>query len=367
MSFPCKKCPKKLSSKQSLKHHMKKSVPCDFQCRQCDFKANTRDGFNWHCKSMHTNKVKIKHPVESVEPVKAPQENVILDEEVSAIEPVEKRFPRMRVRLPGMPERPQTNLIPMEDFDPQCMRELAALANKENVEIVLERIRMTIRPLRRKRAEEAVKSFQTSDYAHSLQCLQQDVNKTAAGILSKFHGDPERPHLHTIHMGDLSRKTVNIYSRPSEEAPTQWLSFAKEPALTTLSEHASVMLQYALEMAANMLQYKFCAKEKTVCFCLHDAVQSKNLIIVDENDFDSANDGDILASLGYKPRLKVLFYDDVLTDIVQGFGYTEKACQLGLLINQKTEEVLEQLKVLALKEEDIFSFLERTRRPITSK
>ena len=351
MSFKCSKCSKLLSSLQRLATHMAKAIPCDFKCKQCDFHGENVKSYLSHA---------LTHKIDKVED--EPSKEVVLD-----IEPL--RRPPPRVRLPGMPQATPAGrpLIPIQDFDPQCLKELAALANKEDVEIVLERIRMTIRPLKQRRAEEAVKSFQKSDYAHSLRCLDQGINTAAANILSKFHGDPERPEQHTIKMGDISRKMINIYSRPSEEDQSQWLSFAKEPALTTLSEHASAVLTYALELAANMLRYKFCVKEKTVCFCLHDEVLNKNLIIVDEEEFEGTSTPTVNAALGIQPTLKVMFYDDVLTDIVQGYGYTAKAIKLGELINQKTEEVLEQLKTLVLTEADVISFLERTRRPITAQ
>lgn len=341
MSFKCSKCPQMLSSKERLETHLNKNLPCDFQCRQCDFKGLNRIEYYAHFKKVHKS---------------VPEEKV----------QISHKRPRAQVRLPPLPgATPETEtipLIPIQDFDPQCLKELAALSNEQNVEIVLERIRLTIRPLIHKRAEEAVKSFQTADYASSLHCLDQDVNKVAAEILNRFHGDPDRPQLHIIKMADWSRKTVNIYSRPTENA-SKWLSFAKEPALTTLSEHVSAVLMYALWLAANMLQYKFCVREKTVCFYLHDPVLDKTLIIVDCNDFE--NDDGLLASLGYPPTLKVMFYDGEIADIEQGYGYTEKARKLGELIQQKTEEVFVQLKNLVLKEADVISFLERTRRPMT--
>ena len=345
MSFQCPKCSQMLSSKERLETHLVKKLPCDFQCRLCVYKASNKTEYYSHFKNLHT-----------------PKKDASVLEELPVVK-------RPRVRLPGMPEIASSGkpLIPMQDFDPQCLKDLAALANKEEVEIVLERIRMTIRPLKQKRAEEAVKSFQTADYASSLRCLDQDVNTVAANILNRFHGDPGRPELHTIRMGDLSRKTVNMYSRSSDEDQSAWLSFAKEPALTTLSEHASAVLTYALELAANMLQYKFCVRERTVCFCLHDPVLSKTLIIVDENDFEDPEGVQNLQMLGFLPTLKVMFYDGELVEIEQGHGYTSKARALGELINQKTEEVLVQLKNLVLKETDVISFLERTRRPITTQ
>ena len=267
-----------------------------------------------------------------------------------------------RIRLPGVPA--PTQLIPLQDFDPECLRELAALANKEDVEIVLERL--TIKPLKRRRAEDAVKLMQMADYADSLQCLNQDLNTAAANIIAKFHSDPARPQLHIMHMGDLSRKTVKMYSRPRVTDESKWLTIPKEPALTTLSEHASAIITYMIELASRKLQFKFCDQEKVVCFCLRDADQKKNLIIVNEDDFEGENHS-FLKAIGHEPKLKVMFYDGAMSEIVPGFPYTDKAIvELGGLIEQKTEEVIEQLKTLAFKETDVISFLERNRKLITT-
>lgn len=344
--------------------HLSKTFPCDFQCGKCDFQGENRNGYYYHMRAKHPDKT-LKKVTESPQVNELPQVDELPQvNESPQVEqiPVETYQParRGRVRLPGDPI--DTKIIPIHDFDPQCLKELAALANKEDVEIVFERV--TIKPLRRRRAEEAVKHMLTSDYAQSLQCLDRDIVSVAAEILSRFHGDPRRPQLHAIRMGDISRKMVNIHCRPVAEHDSKWLSFAKEPTLTTLSGHTSTILTYMLERASDMLRYKFCTKEKVVCFSLHDAQQSKNIIVVDDTDFSGAEDGDMLVLLGYQPRLKVMFYDGELTDIVQGFGYTEKARELGLLINQKTEEVLQQLKTLTFREQDIISFLERTRRPL---
>lgn len=375
--YTCLKCKKELSTKYRLQQHLLKGLPCDLTCRDCSFKAKDRHQFYRHRKAEHPIKkertekdedhpiaptpVALAAPIAPVDPVALVTPVAPVAQPMEIEEYIPQSAPRNRVRLPGDPPRNNTRIIPIQDFDPECLRELAALANKEDVEIVFERV--TIKPLKRRRAEEAIKNFQTSDYAQSLRCLDRDVVSVAAEILSRFHGDPRRPQLHAIRMGDISRKMVNIHCRPVVEEDSRWLSFAKEPTLTTLSGHTSAILRFMLERASDLLQYKLCVKEKVVCFCLHDAEQNKNLIIVDENEFDSLNDADILVSLGYAPRLKVMFYDDELTEIVHGFGYTGKARDLGLLINQKTGEVLQQLKTLSFKESDIMGFLERTRRP----
>ena len=53
MGFDCKKCNKMLSSRQRLDAHLLKSVPCDFNCRLCDFQGGTRRRYDYHMHAMH--------------------------------------------------------------------------------------------------------------------------------------------------------------------------------------------------------------------------------------------------------------------------------------------------------------------------
>lgn len=359
MNNQCFRCQKIFSSSYSLQRHLvEKSLPCDLQCPDCVFKADNKNKYYYHKRTVHTTKNKT-------------QEIHSQDIQTKEIKTAE---PPIRVRLPGAPKKEHnSNLIPIQDFDPDCIRQLMDLANEKDTEIVLEKVtmRMTIRPLKKKRVEEAIGMFEASDYAMSLQCLDKNVNQVAANILNKFHGDPARPTLHSIHMSDFARKIINIYSRLPELdefdehiAQTKWLSFSKEAAFKTISKHISTLSRYALKKAADMLQYKFCVREQVVCFCLKDDVLDKSVIIVNKNDFEDDNDG-IIASLGYAPVLKVLLYDGEVTDIEQGYGYTDKAVELGNLINHKMGEVEEQLKNLVFTDADIMSFLEKTRRPFS--
>jgi DNA-directed RNA polymerase subunit RPC12/RpoP len=315
MSYQCLRCYKNLSSLKRLQTHQEKQVPCDFQCKRCDFKGTNSAEYkthqNVHLKKISNRKTRIKLP--------------------------EKR---------GV----KTPLIPYEDFN-QCLVFLADLANKKDVEIEL-----TIKPS--KRQTEALKTFQASDYANSLQCINQDINFVATNFLTNFHCDPNRPQLHTFKIGDLTRKTVNIYSRPKEEEEAKWILLPKEPAINTITAHTSKILTYALELAANMLQYKWCVQEETVCFSLHDPILNKTAIIIDQNTFDDTG------FVTGPPILRSLFYNSKLTDIEPDDHLkTEQVRALGALINEKIDEVISQLENLVLADTDIVSFLHRTRCP----
>ena len=352
MSFQCSKCFEDFTTLNTLNKHLRKSCPCDFQCRLCVYKGDNRNGYYYHMRVRHPPNVATgsAETDQAAKPTVAPA----------------KENPRARVRLPDDSTK---SIVPIQDFDRETLsgmiRELSQLANKNDVDVDVD-IHIRIHPKKKKLAEDAVKFFQTSDYAQSLKCLEGDINKTAVDMLDSFHGDPSRPQLHAIRLADNARKLVKMYSRPAPDEECSWLTFGPQPTLDTLSEHARALLTYGLERAASMLQYKFCVKEKSVCFCLHDDVLSKNLIVVDANEFGERDGGLLLRRLGYQPRLKVLVYDGELGDIlVPGFGYTGKALELGQLINQKTDEVLRQIAELQFSEADISAFLERTRRPLT--
>jgi hypothetical protein len=251
------------------------------------------------------------------------------------------------------------DFVPLQDFDPETLKQLAAFANQENCEIVIERI--TFKPLKRQRAEEAIKFIKPSDYARSLQCLDKDIAKVAGSLLHRFHGDPDRPNLHIIKMGDMSRKMVNIHCRPVLEDDGQWLSFSKEPALTTLSEHTAGLLSYLIQRALQMLQFKVCLPENLICLSICVTDEGRNLIVF--NQRDKSGDADFLESLGYSAYVCVDYYDGELSDISSGLLKSKKAQTLANAIHLKMEEVTKQLGTLKFSEKDIMKFLEMSRRP----
>lgn len=369
MNFVCKFCPKSYKTEKALKLHIQKAVPCNLVCRICNFNAGNRNKYDYHVRTRHT-KAEDVTPGNNTKEEDVTLENNTAEKDVTpvtselAVMPKATYIPgRARVRLPGDPPREEKPLIPLDDFNLEMLRELMQLANRENMDITI----VHLHPRNKEQVTKAMQCFQYSDYAQSLHCLDQPVNEVASKVLSNFHSDPKRPQLHTIRMTDYSRKIVQVYSRPDpEQEIITWLPFAKQPTLDRLSHHASTLTTFAIENGIDKLQYKLCVREQSVCFCLPDENEKNHLIIVDSNDFDN-DDDDILRSLGYGPKLKVMFYDGELCEIVQGFGFTEKARQLGELIQQKSDEVFKQLKELSFTEDDIYNFLERTRRPFCAK
>lgn len=339
MSFECKKCLQILSSQRALDGHERRKVPCDKVCPGCGYKAKDRHQYYRHQQAHLLGKIE-----------KPAQDPVDLKEAGNEIQDISPTY----IRLPKKDDR----LVPIQDYSLVSMvSELSKVANAEDVDIVL------IHPRKRNLAERAAQSFQTSDYAHSLTCFNRDINVVAAEVLDGLHGDPQRPELHSIRMGDHSRKIVKIYTRPAIEVDASWMPYGRVASLSALTEHAKNVLSFTFRKGVLALEYRFCVAEKCVCYCLHDDLKGRNLIIVDGNEFDDPDGLMSFGSAGAPPYLKVLFYPGELSDLPD--EYEKDALKLGLFIQQRTDEVLKQIKHLQLTENDVSLFLEKTRRPLT--
>lgn len=341
MSFSCPKCPKRLSTRQRLDTHLEKTVPCDLQCRECPFKATTRKQYDNHIRKPHPLIV-----------------NTDEDEDSSEAVEIRPEINKVHVRLPGDPPR-DSDIIPLQDFDKNFMDMLIDYANENNAEVKVKMLEITVKPLKQR----AVNALKVSDYANSLECLDNDknVNDTAIKVLSQIHGDAGRPEMHSIRLTDFVRRNVSIYTRSTEDSEAEWLPFAKAAALHMLSKHVSKILNFTLMKATSSLEWKFCEQDKVVCYCLYDPDNKRNVIIV-----DSDPDG-MLASWGYAPQLEVKFYEGNIIDIPESLVYLDQVRRLGVLIQEKAVHVLSQLENLVLTEKDVMPFLEQTRRPLLIK
>lgn len=338
MSFECKKCLQTLSSQRALDGHDRRKVPCDRVCPKCNFKAKDRHQYYRH------QQAHLRGKIES----DSDEADEADEDEVEEITPTYIK----------LPQKEDDRLVPIQDYSlVSVVSELSKVANAEDVDIVL------IHPRKRNLAERAAQSFQTCDYAHSLTCFNRDINEVAAEVLNSLHGDPQRPELHSIRMGDHSRKIVKIYTRPTIDVDASWMPYGRVASLNALTEHAKNILSFTFKRGVLALEYRFCVVEQCVCYCLHDGVKGRNLIIVDGNEFDDPDRLMLFAQAGAPPYLKVLFYPGELIDLPE--EYEDNAINLGLFIQQRTDEVLKQIKHLELTEHDVSLFLEKTRRPLT--
>lgn len=338
MSFPCHRCNSILSSQRRLDEHQTKKVPCDFVCKICDVKSATYEAYRYHLRS--------KHPNPSVT-----SESKAAKAVVDTIEPEEDKPLRIRVK-----KAQETPLIPLQDFDRAYLDELVNIATEIDSEITLE-IKLTVRP----RAQKAVERLGFLDFANSLQCFgahgvgPDSFNKVAAGVLENLHGDPSRPDLHIIKMGDFVRKNVNIFSRPSDEEPARWLPYAKDAALKQLSKHMSAIIPYTFTKASGDLVPKFSPSDDFICFAYNDNTMKRTIIITfaDETGMNQT-------------QLDVKYYDQELKDYKLIPDRHRKNIKLLCdVISDKIPFVLKQIRLLQFTEEDVMPFLEKTRRPIT--
>lgn len=353
MSFQCSKCPKRCSTQEQLDNHLTKPVPCDFSCRLCKFKAEKRRQYDYHVKSRHPKPKPVA--VETTRPPRrllTPEEN----KEMNRIQLVPTG-----ATLSQMKQGP-VDIIPVQDFSKDNLDlfcRLINLAKEKNADVTV-----TIHP-REEHAKRAGNSFITSDYARTLQCLDDPnkINSAAANMLSNFHSDPSRPELHSIRLTDNARKIVKVYSRPEgpdgssvDDAQCRWMPYAQESLLKLLTEHASRLLGHALAVVPNRLEFRYCVDKDIVCCCLDNT-----------DDEEEGDDGVLIlyAERDYTDSmiLKVEFYNGSLNQLTSDDEEQQEQREiLHSLMKEQGNQLWKNLQGLTLTEKDVMSFLERTRR-----
>lgn len=341
MSVQCPKCNKTLSSRKSWLVHLEKLTPCDFACKHCEVKTTDKASYLIHQRTFHfdnTPKHKNASPISEKKTVIAKKRAVASEQ--------------------------KNDLVPIQDFSSkiaEIVKHVMAMAQSAKEDGTGFEAKLTI-DIKVDPALNAARTFRHSDFESSLRCLESpdDATRIAAGVLTNMHSDPKRPEMHTIKMKDVSRKQVNIYSRPSEEDPGKWLPYSHEAALKKLSEHAASLVRCALAGSINTMTYKCRDEGKFICCCLPTQIEDKNIIIYDQNDDDETglqfNNGIIL---------KVELYDGELLDIPDDQEYKDRIRELDTHIKAKGTQVLKKLRDIRFTDKDIGAFLERTRRPLT--
>jgi hypothetical protein len=189
MSYECPKCSKKLSSKQRLVSHLEKNLPCDLQCRICEFKGDNRHKFYRHMKKEH--------------PVTKERKEII--------------------------DAPPLKITPMEDF-----------------KIVIDTSigEVTIRPRNSDEKERLFRLLRLSPGAliQALKHLDGDYNDylqhTLGALLSMVHVQPDNPELHSICLTDISRRSVSFYTRTqandNDAKDCRWIVHPHEASMQVL-------------------------------------------------------------------------------------------------------------------------------------
>jgi hypothetical protein len=267
-------------------------------------------------------------------------------------------------------------IIPIEDFKggplkdykggDELIRQLVAMAKGTKAQVVI----VNVNVFNFNNAETlriAAEAFKSTDLELAMKCLESpnQINQIAASLLEQMHSDPKQPQMHTIKMRkDLSRKQVDIYSRPTEDGPGEWLPFGYNAALTKLSEHAAALVYDAICCGVTILTYKFREHKRHLFLCAAlPQLNDKTFIL-----YDLYDDPDMQLSAKPNPKsisLKLVRYDGKLYDVPKNDPAIKK--EIALLdkrIKSKGVEVIELLKEIQLTEKDLGVFLERTRRPL---
>lgn len=252
-SFSCPKCSQTFTTQNWLDHHIEKNLPCDFKCRQCDFKGKDRFQYYRHQKAKHQKKQ------QQLVPYVPPKEKEEDDSEVLTLEPMTQQQLRQSV-----------DLIPLEDFNWKYLVSIA-----DNVEVTetfydkmehgkdkdgkdaVQRVqgyeRRTILTLR---AENARRSLPHTIMPNILQCLTEscDLGEMMHGLLNDVHAQRIEPRLLTIKANDINRKNVSFYSRPEPSDDCYWTTNSNSVALKKTRKHCESLFNFALVSAIDSLR-----------------------------------------------------------------------------------------------------------------
>lgn len=301
-AFVCPKCDRPLSSKQKLDYHMhKKKLPCDYQCRLCDFKGENRFQYYRHMKKEHTE----------------PVELVVAERQHHA----------------------QTiDITPIEDFRNFVIED-------KDMKISLSICAKTLEGQRRLKT--MLPRLATGGVVQVLRQLDSDrdqfLDNTLTGILSLVHSQPHVPQLHSVCLSDIARRSVSFYSRNDEE-DCQWVVHPQESSMHLLTQHARDLFSCLLEagLAALIIQVW---KGEDVILTMNTG--ERTLVI----RYDEEHDVISVRTERYDPKH--------FTECPE--TRSEEAAALLRIIEQRKDEVLHAVKRAIPKREQIKFFLDHGR------
>lgn len=190
---------------------MKKRMPCDYQCRLCDFKGKDRHHYYRHMKREHPDN---------------DDKTIVVVNNAST----------------------ELDITPIDDF-----RRFVIEDNDVQISI-------RAKTLEGKRRLERMLS--TSAPGGIMQVLRQlDSNNdeylenTITSLLSMVHSQPDVPQLHSVCLSDIARRSVSFYSR-SESDDCRWIVHPQESSMHILTQHARDLFSCILQagLAALIIQ-----------------------------------------------------------------------------------------------------------------
>lgn len=359
MSKNCPKCEKVFTRVADVQVHLDKKTPCDFACRTCGEKLSCFAEYKKHQADVHA----VVMPSRKQKP-RAGDDKAIVKREALPIQ--DAIVPAASNDIPDIEQIP---LIPMDDFIGQA--QMDAIVSRiietskrdatEGQNIVILNIininnNININNVNvADPVDVAAKTFRGKDFGTAMKCLQypQQTTKIAADILTQMHSDPNRPEMHTVKMKDMARKKMSLYSRPSQNAPGEWLPYGHKAALKKLSEHAAWLVHSALCGGVNIGSYKIREIDFVLCFQLPTLIDGKVITVYDQSTVDPE----------YRPMsLKVELYSGELFDLPDNEDAHREQTRLEGVIKKRGREVIRLLKEIEFTDKDIGDFLESTQR-----
>jgi hypothetical protein len=272
-----------------LLKHLDKAVPCDFKCEQCDFKGKTRNQYYYHKKSKHQNTTNANDLA------------IVPKDEVLELQPVENKKELLPERIEQKYAIIPKEVIPLEDFNWKCLPSPEVLQRIsdhlkikiEDIEKIfhfdlkkiatymgypiedIERIEITdtvyderdekngdlLQGYQRRtrfvlRAERARRALPKAVGPNVLQCLcgPCDLAELMYEVLHNVHAQREHPGLLSMRLTDLSRKNVEICTRPQPDDECFWVTNTNGVAQQKIRKHCDELFNFTLVSAIEALR-----------------------------------------------------------------------------------------------------------------
>ena len=208
---------------------------------------------------------------------------------------------------------------------------------------------VTIRPRNTAEKERLFSLLRTSpgSLMQALTHLDDDYSEylqnTLGALLSMVHIQPSHPELHSICLTDINRRSVSFYSRTDVNGnDCRWIVHPQESSMQVLTQHARDLFSCLLHTGIAALVIQVWINDEIV-FTMK--VKSKTLLIRYERAYD-------------RIHVRTGIYKN-LTACPASRG--EEAAELLRIIEERKEQLLDEIKQAIPIREDINAFLDRGR------
>lgn len=250
-SYPCPKCDKTFMTQERLDVHSENRIPCDFKCGVCNKACENRNKYDYHMRTRH------KKPV----PARAPQHDPVIEQAIEqAIVPIDQA---------GEQPSQYQSIVPIDDF--YQLRDYASSVTSQHihqyqvvnsdpgdntVKVMEVNAMLTTYTLR---AQEIRDMIGEEWMVKVLLCLTHGENdrdkflEMLLALLKGVHANKET-RLHSICMGDVSRRTVNFFSRMAINDKTYWQKCPKDVSIKKIQDHVGTLFSFTMGGATALLK-----------------------------------------------------------------------------------------------------------------